>query len=128
MSLAKKLFIPAGIQVPAIRLAPDVELDDIHPWSVDFAKAKNLVLEGKSPSIFVFVENLVELGLIAEELNELWEQQLGFWIFFPKKPHLETDLAEEVVRGALKSLGATSAPAVEVDANWSCMYFKNGTK
>jgi hypothetical protein len=128
VSLAKKMFIPEGIQVPAIKLALDIDLGDIHPWSVDFAKAKDLVLEGKSPALFVFVENKAELEALIPQLKDIWEQRITFWVFYPKKPHLNTDLSRDATWQTLKPQGIQGTRQVGIDSLWSCMYFKNSSK
>ncbi len=128
MSLAKKMFIPQDTMVPCVRLAVDVELDDIAPWAVDFDKAQEVVAQGKSPAMFVFAENSQELELIAPKLKTAWEQKLTFWVFYPKKPHLGTDLGRDAVWKQLKLHGLQGTRQVAVGDKWSCMYFKNSGK
>lgn len=128
VSLAKKMFIPQDVMVPCVKLAVDVELDDIHPWAVDFDKAAETVRAGKSPAMFVFVENSGELEALAPKLSGAWEQKLTLWVFYPKKPHLGTDLGRDVVWKLMKRSGLQGTRQVAVGEKWSCMYFKNSGK
>ncbi len=114
--------------VPCVNLAVDVDLDDISPWAVDLAKASEVVASGKSPAMFVFAENSVALEAIAPKLKGAWEQKLTFWVFYPKKPHLNTDLGRDAVWKQLKLHGLQGTRQVAVGDKWSCMYFKNSGK
>lgn len=124
MSLAKKMFVPDGVLVPCVGLPVEIDLGDIHPWSGSLKNAKQMVLEGKSPSLFVFVENTIQLGKLSEELQALWEQKVTFWLFYPKKPHLNTDLGRDIVWQKMKQIGLSGSRQVGIDSNWSCLYFK----
>lgn len=128
VSLAKKMFIPQDTMVPCVRLAVDVELDDVSPWAVEFGKAIEVVNAGKSPAMFVFAENSKELESLAPKLKAAWEQKLTFWVFYPKKPHLGTDLGRDAVWKQLKMHGLQGTRQVAVGEKWSCMYFKNSGK
>lgn len=124
MSLAKKMFVPEGVLVPCVGLPVEIDLGDIHPWSGSLKNAKQMVLEGKSPAMFVFVENASQLEKLNHELQELWEQKITFWLFYPKKPHLGTDLGRDIVWQKMKQLGLSGTRQVGIDNNWSCLYFK----
>ena len=124
MSLAKKMYVADVAQVPCVNLAPDVDLGDIRPWAVSLGQASELVAEGKSPSMFVFVENSAQLKQLGSELRKAWDAGLGFWVFYPKKPHLDTDLGRDVTWKIMGELGMKGTRQVGVDSLWSCLYFK----
>lgn len=124
MSLAEKMFIPKGVLVPCVGLPVDVNLDDVHPWSGSLKNARQMVLEGKSPSMFVFVENSKQLEKLTDDLLELWEQKVTFWLFYPKKPHLNTDLGRDSLYKQMKLAGMSGTRQVGIDDNWSCLYYK----
>lgn len=124
MSLAEKMFIPGGTLVPCVNLPADVDLGDINPWAVNFEGAAGLVAEGKSPSLFVFVETANELDALLPKLEELWSKKLTFWLFYPKKPHLNTDLGRDKTFEILKKVGLQGSRQVGVDQLWSCLYYK----
>jgi hypothetical protein len=124
VSLAEKMFIPKGVLVPCVGLPVDVNLDDVHPWSGSLKKARQMVQEGKSPSMFVFVENSKQLEKLTDDLNELWEQKVTFWLFYPKKPHLNTDLGRDSLYKQMKLAGMSGTRQVGIDDNWSCLYYK----
>lgn len=124
MSLAKKMFIEGPVLVPCVGLPVDVDLGDIHPWSGSLKAAKAMVSEGKSPSMFVFVESQSQLESLTVELLECWNQKLTFWLFYPKKPHLNTDLGRDKTYEVMKKAGMSGTRQVGVDSLWSCLYFK----
>jgi len=124
MSLAEKMFIPQGVMVPCVGLPVDVDLGDIHPWSGSLKNARQMVTEGKSPSLFMFVENSNQLEKVTEGLKELWEQKITFWLFYPKKPHLNTDLGRDSLYKQMKLAGMSGSRQVGIDNNWSCLYYK----
>ena len=124
MSLAEKMFIPKGVLVPCVGLPVDVNLDDVHPWSGSLKNARQMVLEGKSPSLFVFVENSKQLEKLTDDLNQLWEQKVTFWLFYPKKPHLNTDLGRDSLHKQMKLAGMSGTRQVGIGDNWSCLYYK----
>jgi hypothetical protein len=98
MALAKKMYVPAGTQVPCVNLVADVELDDIHPWAASFDAAR---------------------------LSKLWNQKISFWVFYPKAPHLKTDLNRDKTWQLMLKAGMKGTRQVGIDELWSCMYFKN---
>ena len=124
MSLAEKMFIPKGVMVPCVGLPVDVNLDDVHPWSGSLKNARQMVQEGKSPSMFVFVENSKQLEKLTDDLNQLWEQKVTFWLFYPKKPHLNTDLGRDSLYKQMKLAGMSGTRQVGIDDKWSCLYYK----
>jgi hypothetical protein len=124
VSLAEKMFIPKGVMVPCVGLPVDVNLDDVHPWSGALKHAKQMVLEGKSPSMFVFVENSKQLEKLTDDLQELWGQKVTFWLFYPKKPHLNTDLGRDSLYKQMKLAGMSGTRQVGIDDKWSCLYYK----
>lgn len=128
MSLASKMYVSDNATVPCLNLAPDVDLGDIHPWSANFATARQMVLDGKAASIFVFVENSSKLAKLQKQLSQLWQEQIPFWVFYPKKPHLNTDLGRDKTWELMQKLGMKGTRQVGVDSLWSCMYFKNSAK
>lgn len=110
--------------VPCVGLPVDVNLDDIHPFSGPLSNARQLVQEGKSPSMFVFVENSKQLEKLTPELTELWSEKLTFWLFYPKKPYLNTDLGRDSIFKQMKLAGMSGSRQVGIDDHWSCLYFK----
>lgn len=124
MSLAEKMYVTGAKQVPCVNLAPDVDLGDIIPWGVDLKKARGFVQEGKSPALFVFVENSAQLEQLTADLAKLWQEGLAFWIFYPKKPHLGTDLGRDQTWKIMQQAGMKGTRQVGVDQLWSCLYFK----
>lgn len=124
MSLAKKMFIENSTLVPCVGLPTEVDLGDIHPWSASLAAARAMVSEGKSPSFFVFVENQAQLEDLTPDLFECWGAKQTFWLFYPKKPHLNTDLGRDKTFEIMKKAGMSGTRQVGVDSLWSCLYFK----
>ncbi|BDQ00587.1 hypothetical protein AKACHI_09230 [Aquiluna sp. KACHI24] len=122
------MFIPQDTMVPCVKLAVDADLDDVSPWAVDFDQATEVVEQGKSPAMFIFAENSEELESLAPKLKSAWDKKLTFWIFYPKKPHLGTDLGRDAVWKQLKRHGVQGTRQVAVGDKWSCMYFKNSGK
>ena len=111
-----------------MNLAADVDLGDIHPWAADLETAQKMVAEGSAPSLFYFVENSKQLEKKAAKLAKLWEQKVSFWLFYPKAPHLQTDLSRDNTWKLMKAAGMQGTRQVGIDKNWSCMYFKNSGK
>lgn len=122
------MFLAVGIQVPCVNLPADVNLDDIHPWAASLSSAAELVSEGKSAALLYFVENSVELEAATLDLAKLWESKVTFWVFYPKKPHLDTDLSRDVTWKIMKKAGMAGTRQVGIDDKWSCLYFKNSGK
>lgn len=122
------MFLAVGIQVPCVNLPADVNLDDIHPWAASLSSAAELVSEGKSAALLYFVENSAELEAATLDLAKLWESKVTFWVFYPKKPHLGTDLSRDVTWKIMKKAGMAGTRQVGIDDKWSCLYFKNSGK
>lgn len=122
--MAEKMFIPQGVMVPCVGLPVDVNLGDIHPWGGSLKNARQMVIEGKSPSLFLFVENSKQLEKLVADLRELWDGSITFWLFYPKKPHLNTDLGRDSLDRQMKLAGMSGTRQVGIDDNWSCLYFK----
>lgn len=125
MSLAKKMFLPAGVQIPCVNLPFDVSLDDVMPWAADIKTASKMVNDQKVPAFLVFVENSKQLEGLLTELSACWEEKINFWVFYPKKPHLNTDLSRDVTWKVMKQRGMSGTRQVAISDHWSCMYFKN---
>ena len=122
------MFIPQDAMVPCVKLPLDIELEDIAVWAVDFEKASDAVAQGSAPAMFIFVTNSADLEQQAAALKGAWEKKLTFWLFYPKKPHLGTDLGRDLVWKQLKQHGLQGTRQVGVGENWSCMYYKNSGK
>ena len=128
MSLAKKMFLDAGVQIPCINLPLDVELEDLLPWASDIETSKSMVKDGKVASFFVFAENSKQLRALAPKLSKCWEEKINFWVFYPKKPHLNTDLSRDETWKLMKQSGMSGTRQVAIGNHWSCLYFKNTGK
>jgi len=124
MSLAAKMFVKSGLFVPCVNLAEDVDLDDIQFVATDLKTARDMVLDGRAPQFFVFVTNSSQLKTLTEELVECWNRKATFWLFYPKKPHLGTDLGRDSTYLIMKQSGMSGTRQVGVDQLWSCLYFK----
>lgn len=122
--MAKKMFIEESTLVPCVGLPTEVDLGDVHPWSASLEAARAMVSEGKSPSMFVFVENQAQLEALTVDLLECWSSKQTFWLFYPKKPHLNTDLGRDKTFEIMKKSGMSGTRQVGVDSLWSCLYFK----
>jgi hypothetical protein len=90
--------------------------------------AAELVAEGKSSALLYFVENSAQLEQATADLKMLWGRKLTFWVFYPKKPHLKTDLSRDVTWKIMRQAGLQGTRQVGIDENWSCLYFKNSGK
>ena len=122
------MYFRTGIQIPCVNLPFDVELDDVMPWASDLETAKSMVKDGKVASFFVFVENSRQLKSSAVELIRAWEDKLNFWVFYPKKPHLSTDLSRDETWRIMKEKGMSGTRQVAIGDKWSCLYYKNTGK
>ena len=122
------MYLRAGIQIPCVNLPFDVDLDDVMPWASDLETAKSMVKDGKVASFFVFVENSRQLKSSALELVRAWEDKLNFWVFYPKKPHLNTDLSRDETWRIMKEKGMSGTRQVAIGDKWSCLYYKNTGK
>jgi hypothetical protein len=122
------MYLEAGIQVPCVNLPFDVELDDLLPWGSDLETAKSMVKDGKVASFFVFAENSKQLKAHSQKLAKAWEEKVSFWVFYPKKPHLNTDLSRDETWKLMKQSGMRGTRQVAIGDNWSCLYYKNTGK
>ena len=125
MSLAKKMYLPAGIQVPCVNLPFDIDLADITPWAVDLKTAGKMVKDGKVPSFLLFVENSKQLAAHQKQLQDFWQEKITFWVFYPKKPHFNTDLSRDETWKQMKQQGMSGTRQVAISDVWSCLYYKN---
>jgi hypothetical protein len=125
MALAEKMYIKPGTQIPCVNLAADIDLGDLRPWAANFETAKKMVLDESAPSLFVFVETAASLEKQIPKLKKLWDQQVTFWLFYPKSPHLSTDLNRDKTWSIMKKQGMSGTRQVGIDKLWSCLYFKN---
>lgn len=111
-----------------MNLPADVDLGDIQPWATPLDIAVELVAEGRTSALLYFVENSIELQIASVKLKQLWDRQITFWLFYPKKKHLSTDLSRDLTWKIMRQSGAYGTRQVGIDENWSCMYFKNTGK
>jgi hypothetical protein len=125
MSLAEKMYVSAGSQIPCVNLASDVDLQDIQPWAANFETAKKMVNDGTAPALFLFVENSAVLTKQLPKLTKLWSQKVNFWLFYPKTPHLNTDLNRDKTWEIMLKQGMKGTRQVGIDKFWSCLYYKN---
>jgi hypothetical protein len=111
-----------------VNLPFDVELDDLLPWGSDLETAKSMVKDGKVASFFVFAENSKQLKAHSQKLAKAWDEKVSFWVFYPKKPHLNTDLSRDETWKLMKQSGMSGTRQVAIGDNWSCLYYKNTGK
>lgn len=114
MSLAKKMFIKPGMTVRAVNLPDDVNLDDV-PVDTELAAADVTLW---------FVVDSAQVEADAAELLRLWQAGEVFWLLYPKKPHLGTDLGRDKVHAMMAAKGMRGSRQVGIDDLWSCLYFK----
>jgi hypothetical protein len=126
--LAKKMYLTPGIQVPCVNLPFDLDFDDLLPWASDLETAKSMVKDGKVASFFVFAENSKQLKSQISKLASCWEDKVNFWVFYPKKPNLNTDLSRDVTWKLMREKGMSGTRQVAVGESWSCLYYKNTGK
>ena len=122
------MYLQAGIQIPCVNLPFDVELDDLMPWGSDLETAKSMVRDGKVASFFVFAENSKQLKSQLSKLAKCWDEKLNFWVFYPKKPHLNTDLSRDETWNLMREKGMSGTRQVAIGDKWSCLYYKNTGK
>ena len=116
MTLAAKMFIKPETTVAAINLPSDVNLDDI------------VVGDGPADDADVvlwFVENSEALAAQIPLMKPRWDAQKIFWVFYPKKPHLGTDLGRDATWKQMGAARMRGTRQVGIDDLWSCMYFVN---
>jgi len=122
------MFLQAGIQIPCVNLPFDVELDDLIPWASNLETSKSMVRDGKVASFFVFAENSKQLKSQLSKLAKCWDEKLNFWVFYPKKPHLNTDLSRDETWNLMREKGMSGTRQVAIGETWSCLYYKNTGK
>lgn len=125
MSLATKMYIKSGTVVPCVNRAAEADLADLQTKSLSFEAARKVVMAGEAPSLFVFVENSTKLLKQIPNLQQLWRDKVTFWLFYPKAPHLKTDLGRDKTWEIMKKNGMSGTRQVGIDQLWSCIYFKN---
>lgn len=109
-----------------MHLPAEADLGDIHPWAASLGSAMELVQEGKSSSFLIFIENSSNLKSVRDELKVAWKKKIDFWIVYPKKPFLGTDLSSERTLKLMKKVGAKGKAEEVVDEQWIALYFKRG--
>lgn len=122
------MYLQAGIQIPCVNLPFEISLDDLTPWASDIETAKSMVKDGKVSSFFVFVENAKQLKAQSAKLAKCWEEKINFWVFYPKKPYLNTDLSRDETWKLMKQAGMNGTRQVAISEQWSCLYYKNTGK
>lgn len=128
MSLARKMFIPAGAVVPAIDLPDDVELGDVHVAAATLEEARAEVAAGRSPSLVWFVVSEAGLRARLDAFAALWADGITAWVFYPKRPHLGTDLSRDRTWAILAERGVRGTRQVGIDDRWSCLYLKRAAR
>lgn len=128
MSHALKMFLEPGQKVPANNIPAELVFDGLIPVETELSRLANACLDLKAPSAFIFVSSIAEIHKMSKELRSFWDQRFTFWVFYPKKPHLNTDLSRDVTWKELKRLGLQGTRQVAISDEWSCMYVKNTGK
>ncbi len=114
MSLAKKMFVKPQMIVRAVHLPADVNLDDV-----------TIATDPTSWDVTLwFVASSQQLQRDLAELQAMWDNREVFWLFYPKRPHLDTDLGRDKVWALLNSGGIRGSRQVGIDDLWSCLYCK----
>lgn len=117
MSLAKKMYIKEDTKVAAVNFPEGLDLDDI---KIDLKRTTD-----KADVVFWFVANLEQLRGEVYAMSDLWGAGKPFWVFYPKKPHLATDLSRDLTWITMGGFGMKGTRQVGISDQWSCMYFKN---
>ena len=128
MDIAAKMFLKSGTNVPCIGLPSDFAQTDLKLETTQWPALKLALGPQSIPAVFVFVANSAELSGQLNELSLLWDSRVNFWVFYPKKPHLDTDLGRDATWKLMKQSGMTGTRQIAVGDLWSCMYFKNSGK
>ena len=122
------MFLDAGVSVPCIGLPGDFGGTDLNLQATEWPDLKVALGPQSIPAVFVFVANSAELLRQLNELTLLWDSRVNFWIFYPKKPHLNTDLGRDATWKIMRQEGMNGTRQIAVGDLWSCMYFKNSGK
>lgn len=128
MEIATKMFLQPGDTVPCVNLPISIGETDLDLRYSDFNQIKVAAHTGQVKAAFVFVENSGQLTQIIEELAVLWGARITFWLFYPKKPHLNTDLGRDATFKIMRQAQMSGTRQVGISDEWSCMYFKNSGK
>lgn len=128
MEIATKMFLKPGDVVPCVNFPIGIGSTDLDLQSSDFNEIKVAGHTGQLKAAFVFVENAGQLEAALPELTVLWDARITFWIFYPKKPHLNTDLSRDATWKIMRRAEMNGTRQVGISDEWSCMYFKNSGK
>ena len=128
MEIAAKMFLQPGAVVPCIGLPRDFSQTDLKLEGTDWPTLKLAIGPQSIPAVFVFAANAAELNAQLNGLSLLWDSRVNFWVFYPKKPHLNTDLGRDATWKLMKQGGMNGTRQIAVGEIWSCMYFKNSGK
>ena len=128
MEIASKMFLKAGDVVPCVNLPISIGQTDLDLHYSDFNQIKVAAHTGQVKAAFIFVENAGQLEAALEHLAVLWDARINFWIFYPKKPHLNTDLSRDTTWKIMRKAEMNGTRQVGINDEWSCMYFKNSGK
>lgn len=127
MSLAKKMYLPPGAVVPAVHLPADVDLGDVRAEAATPEAARAAVAAGRAPALFWFVTDEADLRRQLDGLAALWRDRVTVWVFYPKKPHLGTDLGRDRTWALLGERGIAASRQVGIDDRWSVLYCRPRT-
>lgn len=128
MEIATKMFLQPGDVVPCVNLPGGFGNTDLTLTSSTWAEVKVGLGPGPVKAVFVFVENAEKLEASINELALLWDARVNFWVFYPKKPHLNTDLSRDNTWKIMRKAQMNGTRQVGINDDWSCMYFKNSGK
>lgn len=128
MEIATKMFLKPGDVVPCVNLPLSIGKTDLDLQSSDFNEIKIAGHTGQVKAAFVFVENSGQLEAALPELSVLWDARINFWVFYPKKPSLNTDLSRDATWKLMRRAEMNGTRQVGINDEWSCMYFKNSGK
>lgn len=115
MALAKKMYLKDTTKVAAVNLPGDVELDDV---------TVNVTNASDADVVLWFVKDSGQLAQDFAALEQLHQQGTTFWLFYPKKPHLDTDLNRDLTWQTMLGRGLKGTRQVGIDDLWSCIYYK----
>lgn len=128
MEIAKKMFLTVGDSVLCVHLPSGLGDADLDLQQSDFNAIEVARQTGQVKAVFVFVKDAADLEANLNELTLLWESRVTFWLFYPKKPHLNTDLGRDATWKLMRRAEMNGTRQVAVNDQWSCLYFKNSGK
>lgn len=128
MEIAKKMFLTVGDSVLCVNLPSGLGETDLDLQHSDFNSIEVARQTGQVKAVFVFVKDADDLEANLNELTLLWESRFTFWLFYPKKPHLNTDLGRDATWKLMRRAEMNGTRQVAVNDQWSCLYFKNSGK